>query len=352
MTKNNTILDIAAAANVSTATVSRVLNASGKVRESTAKRVLKVAEKMNYQPSRVARRMRAKSVNSLIIGLIIPDMYNPFFSELSRAVEDVAYKYRHVTFVCNTDEDIQKEKFYINSMIAEKVSGLIIAPTNGDKPHMELLIDKKFPVVTIDRKTGFSDLDSCTVDSEYGAYMGVKLLVDLGHNRIGLINGIKNLSTSQDRFRGYKKALNEAGIPVLDELVHFEDFKVAGGSNAALKLLSLEKKPTAIFICNSLMTLGCITEFKKNNIRIPDDIAIIGYDEMPWSAALTPPMTTIKQPCYELGTSAAELLINKLQNPSQSPRHIVLTPQMIVRESCGKNIHVGSDPLAGSLRDN
>lgn len=334
MTKNTTILDIAEAAEVSTATVSRVLNGSGKVKEATAKRVLRAADQMNYHPNRVARRMRTKSINSLVIGLIVPDMYNPFFSELCRAVEDVAFKYKHVTFICNTDEDSDKENFYIESMRSEKVSGLIIAPTDSKSPNLEKLAKLKFPTVCVDRKPAFENIDSCTIDSERGGYIATSRLIELGHKRIAIINGPRRLSTSKDRFTGYKKAMADAGLPLLDELVHFEDYKIAGGVKATRKLLKLQNHPTAIFSCNSLMTLGCISELQKQKISIPNDIALISYDEMPWSSVLSPPVTTIMQPCYELGSSAAELLIKKLRNPMLSATHIVFTPEIIIRESC------------------
>jgi len=341
MTNKPSIIDIARIAEVSTATVSRVLNNIGKVRESTAKRVLDAAEALNYHPNRVARRMRTQSINSLVLGLIIPDVGNPFHAELSRAVEDIAYKYKHVTFICNTDEDQNKEKFYIDSMISEKVSGLIIAPTFGNISYLEKLKINGFPIVCVDRNLKSIDIDSCIADSKYGAYLAVKRLISLGHTRIGAICGIKNVSTAMDRFNGYKKALSEARLPFDTKLAVFENFKFSGGQSGMSKLLKLNPPPTAVFTSNGLMTLGALKILQQHHIKIPEDMAIIGYDDTPWAEISTPPLTTVKQPSYDMGVAATELLIKKITNPQSSTTNIVLSSELIIRGSCGSSVVVG-----------
>lgn len=336
--KKSSIQDIADAADVSIATVSRVLNKSGKVRQETASRVLEAAEQLNYRPNRVARRMRVKSSDSLVIGLIITDVGNPFFSELSRGVEDVAYQHKHAIMICNTDEDPEKEKFYIDSMLSEKVSGLIIAPSKGNTAYLKKLKKNGYPIVCVDRYPDSLNIDTVTIDNRKGAYLAVKRLTDLGHKRIGIINGIKGVSTTEGRFAGYKKALKEAGIPLPEELITYENYKESGGRNAMREFLSLDESPTAVFSTNNLMTLGCYEEMYEQGVNIPDDIAIIGFDDMPWSVALNPPLTAVKQPGYELGLNATELLFKKLKNSNRNTVNLVLTPELIVRKSCGSKI--------------
>lgn len=336
--KRVSIEDIAEAADVSTATVSRVFNNSSKVRQKTADRVLKAANKLNYRPDRVARRMRVKSTESMVLGLIITDVGNPFFSELARGVEDIAYQHNHAMMISNTDEDPEKEKFYIDSMLSEKVSGLIIAPSKGSTSYLKDLKDKGYPIVCVDRYPNSLNIDTVTIDNERGAYMAVKRLTELGHKKIAIINGIEGISTTEGRFSGYKKALKEAGISLSDELISFENYKESGGRAAIKKFLSLDNPPTAVFSTNNLMTLGCFEEMYQQDVNIPEDIAIIGFDDMPWSVALNPPLTAIKQPGYELGLSAAELLFKRLKNSNRNTMNMVLNPELIIRKSCGSKV--------------
>jgi len=331
------IKEIAKQAGVSTATVSRVLNGSDKVHLKTVERVLKVVDKMDYRPNHVARRMRVKPTDSLVFGLIITDMGNPFFSNVAKGVEEVAYKNKFVIMICNTNEDSEKEKLFLNSMLSEKVSGVIIVPTADNNSFFKKVVNNNFPLVTIDRKIKDLSVDTVSIDNKEGGYLATSHLIDSGHKRIGIVKGIKGLNNSEDRFNGYKKALEEAGIPISDELITYGDFVEPGGRKAMEKLLSLNQPPSAVFSTNNLMTLGCIKEIYSRRISIPDDIALVGFDDSTWAEALIPPLTTIRQPGYEIGVNAAELLINRLHNPDASFKNVVLNPQIVVRESCGGN---------------
>jgi len=333
MENRTSIQDIAKAANVSIATVSRVFNNSNKVRSETANKVLEVAKKMNYRPNRVARRMRVKNSDSLILGLIVTDLGNPFFSDLSRGVEDIAYKNKQALLVCNTDEDPEKEKFYIDSMLSERVSGIIIAPTTGNYDYLRSLKEQNYPIVCVDRYPSDLNIDTVTINNKKGAYEATKRLIELGHKRIGIINGIRNLSTTAGRYNGYKKAIKEAGIQLSKDLVVFENYKESGGREAIQHFLSLDSPPTAVFCTNNLMTLGCYEELHKRRINIPEDMAIIGFDDMPWAVALDPPLTAIKQPSYELGVNAVELLLKRLRKTNGNTMHMVLNPELIIRDS-------------------
>jgi DNA-binding LacI/PurR family transcriptional regulator len=331
------IKKIAKEAGVSTATVSRVLNKSDKVKRETAKRVMKVVKEMNYRMDHVARRMKVKQTDSLVIGLIITDIGNPFFSNVAKGVEDVAYKNKHILMICNTNESPEKEKFFLNSLLSEKVSGAIIVPTtgNGNKTFFENLVNNGFPMVMVDRRVQSLGIDSVSINNEAGGFQATRQLIRNGHKRIGIVCGIKGLSNTTERFEGYKKALKHAGIPFAKELVTYGDYVEEGGRKAMSKLLALDQPPTAVFSTNNLMTLGCIKELYSRKIAIPDEMALVGFDDSTWAEALIPPLTTIKQPGYELGVNAAELLIKRLNNPDTSTMNIVLNTELVIRESCG-----------------
>lgn len=328
---------IAKAAGVSTATVSRVLNGSDKVRESTAKRVMKVVDEMNYRMDHVARRMKVKQTDSLVIGLVITDIDNPFFSSVAKGVEDVASKNKLVTMICNTNENPEKERFFLNAMLSEKVSGVIIVPTTGNLDFFHELVEDGFPMVMVDRKPKGLNIDSVSLNNKKGGYEAVKKLITNGHKRIGIVAGIKGLSNTEDRLAGYLQALEEEGIKIEKDLIFYGDYVESGGRKAIDSFMSLDVTPTAIFSTNNLMTLGCIKEIYKRKLSIPGDVAIIGFDDSTWAEALIPPLTTVKQPGYELGVNAAELLIKRLRGGNVNTIDVVLNPELVVRESCGSN---------------
>jgi DNA-binding LacI/PurR family transcriptional regulator len=338
------VKEIARAAGVSTATVSRVLNGSNKVRESTAKKVLKVVDEMNYRLDHVARRMKVKSTDSMIIGLVITDIGNPFFSNVAKGVEDVAFENKHVLMICNTNESPQKEKFFLNSLLSEKVSGAIVVPTvgNGNDQFFEDLVSEGFPMVMVDRIIRGLKIDSVSINNESGGYLATKKLIENGHKRIGIICGIKGLSNTQERLKGYTLALEEANLPVNDDLIVYGDYTEPGGRAAMQKLLTIDRSPSAVFSTNNLMTLGCVKELYQRKISIPDDMALIGFDDSTWAEAIIPPLTTVRQPGYELGVHAAELLIKRLNKRDANTMTIVLNPELVVRESCGSRAMVST----------
>lgn len=326
---------IAKAAGVSTATVSRVLNGSDKVRETTAKRVMKVVDEMNYRMDHVARRMKVKQTDSLVIGLVITDIDNPFFSSVAKGVENVASKNKLVTMICNTNENPKKEKFFLNAMLSEKVSGAIIVPTTGNLDFFQDLVADGFPMVMVDRKPKGLNIDTVSLNNEKGSYDAVSKLIQNRHNRIGIVAGIRGLSNTEERLSGYVRALEESGIKITEDLIVYGDYVESGGRRAIDRFLSLDHPPTAVFSSNNLMTLGCIKELYSRKLSIPDDMAIIGFDDSTWAEALIPPLSTVKQPGYELGVNAAELLIKRLNDGDSNVINIVLNPELIVRKSCG-----------------
>jgi LacI family transcriptional regulator len=329
------IKEIAKASGVSTATVSRVLNGSEKVREVTAKRVLEIAEQLNYRMDNVARRMKVKSSESLVIGLIITDIGNPFFSDIVKGVEDIAFRKKHILMICNTNESPDKELLFLNSMLSEKVSGVIIVPTSGNAQYFERLDQAELPIVMVDRCPKNLTIDTVSLNNVAGGYLATQLLIKNGHKRIGIVCGINGLSNTVGRYDGYVKALAEANIPVSENLITYGNYVESGGQEAMNKLLSLENPPTAVFSTNNLMTLGCIKEIYKRKLTIPSDVALIGFDDSTWAEVLMSPLTTIKQPGYEIGVNAAELLFKRFKNKKANKMNIVLNPELVIRESCG-----------------
>ncbi len=324
------IKDVAARAGVSVATVSRVLNQNPRVKPHLRERVLQAMTELDYRPSGIARNMRNQSAR--VIGLIISDIQNPFFTALVRAVEDVAYANQYTVLLCNSDEDPQKEQLYVDVLSTERVAGVIIVPTSGD--CCTPLLNRHTPVVMVDRKVPGLATDSVTLDNVAGAYQATAHLIGLGHRRIGLVGAPLHVSVGLERRQGYEKALREREIPVDETIIRTGNFKESGGYGAASELLGLDPRPTAIFAVNNLMTMGTLQAIHERGLRIPRDISIIGFDDMPWLPLLVPPLTAVRQPTYQIGAEAARLLFRRLREGSQEPvKTIVLQPELIIRGS-------------------
>lgn len=326
------IKDVARRAGVSSATVSRVLADKPHVRPELRRRVWEAVDELGYQPNRVARSLRAQQ--SKIIGLIISDIQNPFFTSVVRAVEDTAYERGFSVFLCNADEDTRKEKMYLDLMRAEKVAGIIVSPTSeAGNPFQEVLNDD-IPVVTIDRRTLSVETDAVLIDNVRAAYEIVSHLITDGHRRIGAVIGIPNCTTGRERMEGYRRALADHGIDVAPELTIQVLPKERQGYEAATRLLEMSAPPTAIFTGNNLLTVGTLKAIHARNLRIPDDIALAGFDEMRWSSLIKPGLTVVEQPTYELGRTAAELLMKRLEDPCRPAQEVILDARLIVRQSC------------------
>jgi LacI family transcriptional regulator len=328
-----TLQDVANLAGVSASTVSRVLNNHPYVTEETSARVVAAMKKLNYSPSRVAQQLRTHT--SQIIGLILSDISNPFFTSVIRGIQDVAYRNGFSLIVCNSDEDPERERAYVEILLAERVAGVIIAPALDASPAYGPLFEAGVPVVCVDRPLDGYDADTALVDNVKGASEATSHLIGLGHTRIGLISGPLTITTGLRRQEGYVKALAEHNLPVDPGLMVEGDFDYDSGHRGALALLQLEDPPTALFVGNNLMTLGALNAVHAIGLRIPDDIAVVGFDDMPWAPSLNPPLTAVSQPTYELGERSAELLLQRVRERSLPVRQIVLEPVLVVRDSCG-----------------
>ncbi len=326
--------DVAKLAGVSIATVSRVINNSEMVNDTTRKKVIKAVKSLNFKPSRVAQRLRVSGGKKKIIGLILPDIQNPFYVDVVRGVEDMAYANGYAVLMGNFAQDQSKEILYIDLMQSESVDGVILAPVHEKDEKVINLVKGGLPVVCVDR--GISDLnvDIIVVDNEEGSYQAVKHLIKSGHKRIAYVAGLKNIPTSTQRESGYLKALKEAGIRVDRNLIRFGDSKHESGRRLTLELLNLKNPPTALFTGNNLISLGALETIHEKGLKIPREIAIIGFDDMPWSISLNPPLTAVYQPGYEIGRRAADMLFQRIDEPDREYVKLVLKTKLIIRKSC------------------
>ena len=299
-----------------------------------AEAVLKAMRELGYKPNRVARRLRTRDSSSHLLGLIIPNIQNTFFADLARGVEDVAYKSNYAVLLCNYDEDEAKERFYLDVMQSESVDGIILPPIHENDPAVLQVVRTGTPVVCVDRSLSSGNLDKVEVDNHTGALKAVEHIIAQGHKRIGLIGGPADSSTGRERLRGYKDAHAQAGLPVKSELVRFGDFKQESGQTLAHELLSLDDPPTALFACNGLMTAGALEAIAARGLRIPKQIAIVGFDELPLSSVFNPPLTVVRQPAYEVGKYAAELLLKRIEDAKRPATSLKLMPELIIRKSC------------------
>ncbi|HKG92879.1 MAG TPA: LacI family DNA-binding transcriptional regulator [Gemmatimonadaceae bacterium] len=327
--------DVARVAGVSVSTVSRVLTASPLVNEATRERVQRAMDELQYRPNRVARRLRRDTANASLIGLIVPDIQNPFFAELVRGVESVAQRHGYMVFLGNSDEDESQERRYLELMRAESVDGVILPASSDIAQTVVELARDGIPVVCVDRRLPRAGLDTVIADNVHGAQVATDHLLRVGHRRIGFIGGRPELSTSQERLQGYRQALQEHGLELDRSLVREGDSRQESGRRMAKELLEMESPPGALLVGNNLMTLGALEAIHSLGLRIPEDVAIVGYDDVPWALALNPPLTAIRQPSYEIGQRAAELLLRRIEEPNRSTTLVTLQPELVVRGSCG-----------------
>ena len=293
---------------------------------------------LGYQPNRFARRLRIGSNTSDVVGLIISDIENPFFISVVRGVEDVAYANRLSVVLCNTDENPAKQQMYLSVMMAERLGGLILSPAPGsDYQELDRLRQENIPIVLLDRRANRYEFDTVRVDNVQGGFTAVSHLIEQGYRRIALIGGTANLTTARERFEGYQKALEAAGIPLDKSLIKHGDYKKDSGYQLTRDLMQLREPPEAIFAANNLMTLGTLQALQELQIRIPQDVALVGFDDMPWSGQLCPPLTAVAQPTYDLGQEAARLLLRRMHDREAASQSIVLQTRLIVRESSGVN---------------
>jgi LacI family transcriptional regulator len=334
-TANVTINDVARLAGVSSMTVSRVINRSDRVRPETRRRVEQSISELGYVPSRVARGLTGRKTGTL--ALIVPDVANPFFTLVVRGAEDVARRGNYRMILCDTRANLAIEREVIEEMIAHRVEGVAIAPVSDrSHSHLRRLTRYGVPFVLIDRTLPGVDCDIVVGDNANGARRLVQHLVSLGHRRIGFIVESDEVSTARDRHRGYVEGLEAAGIPLDQSLIARSTVDPGGGFDGMCRLLELENRPTAVFTVNNLVALGAIEAVRAAALEVPDDVALVCFDDIEYASRLYPFLTVMAQPAETIGTLGTQLLLDRVEGRARDQgRTVVLPAQFIVRKSCG-----------------
>ncbi len=328
-----TIRDVAERSGVSPATVSRVLNNYPFIRPEVRDRVLEGIATLGYKRNRVAQRLRATS--SLMIGIIVADITNPFLNTIMSKVEAVFFDRGYSVLMSNTGSDAEKELGYLSMMENEEIAGLVIVPHSDNVHRVSELAARGLPVVVIDRRMTDPHLDCVLSDNVGGARSAVEHLIGLGHTRIGHIGGPVRVASGRERLQGYRQAMKDASLPVDDCWVRFGNHKFESGYDNTLKLLKNCPELTALFIENDMMTLGALRALQESGLRVPEDVALVGFDDAPWSQVVDPPLTVVAQNTAEIGSRAAARLIERIEEPTLPSRIEVLETSLKIRVSSG-----------------
>jgi LacI family transcriptional regulator len=340
-----TLQDVADSAGVHRATASRALNPAARhlVNGETAERVERVAQSMGYRPNPIARSL--KTARSASIGLLIPDLTNPLFPPIARGVEDVLGAVGYNAWIVNTDNDPGREIAAVESMRGRNVEGFVIATARLEHPLLEQLAAQHTPIVLVNRRTSRPDICSVTADDATGVQLAMKHLVDLGHREIVHLAGPQDLSTGVNRLRAFRQALQDHDLPDRPErLVVCRSWTEIAGADAIRGLLGAGVGFTAVLAGNDLLALGCYDALDEHGLTCPDDVSVVGFNDMPFVDKLNPPLTTVRIPHYELGAEAARLLLEDLRQPQRHPRSVLLPLTLVVRRSTAPKI-----PPAGEI---
>jgi LacI family transcriptional regulator len=332
---NVTIKDVARLSGVSSMTVSRVINGSERVSPETRQRVQGAIAELGYVPSRLARGLIRQKTGTL--ALIVPDVANPFFTLIVRGAEDVARRAGYRMILCDTRADLAIEREVIEEMLAHRVEGIVIAPVSDrSKAHLERLARFGVQFVLIDRTVPGIESDVVVGDSAGGARRLVEHLISLGHRRIGFITESDDVSTARDRRQGYESALAAAGLPLDPSLTVRSTVDPAGGFDGMRRLLELNEPPTAVFTVNNLVALGAIEAVRARDLEVPDDVALVCFDDIEYASRLYPFLTVMAQPAETLGSLGTQLLLERVEGRApEQPRVVVLPAQFVVRKSSG-----------------
>jgi LacI family transcriptional regulator len=308
-----------------------VINDKGPVSAETRQRVLEVIDRLGYRPSGIARGLATQRTGTL--GLVIPDVANPFFAELARGAEQIAYAAGYNVFLCNTDEDPERELAVLKSLEEKRVDGLVLCSSRLGEDLLLEAIAGHDGVVLVNRRLIGPQVSSVRLDDEIGGRLATGHLLTSGHRAVGLVNGPEISHSGRLRARGYRAALAGSGLPYYADWVRTCPPVVSGGLAASHDLLGTHPELTALFCYNDLVAVGALQACAELGRRVPDDVAIVGYDDIPLAALVTPPLTTCRTPRYELGSRAIELLLAQIDGQAKAGAEAVLKPELIVRQS-------------------
>lgn len=325
-----TVRQIAELANVSVGTVSHVLNGSASVTEERRRRVMEAVDKLGYQPSQLARGLRRNS--TALLGMLIPDITNPFFPGIVRGAEDIAFQHGYRLVLCNTDNDSAREISYLNDLRSFRPAGLLIIPS-ASGPILQSLRHSQSNVVFVDRCPAEWQGDFVTTDNEGGAWQVGAHLLSLGHRRLAVITGPLSVTNAADRLRGFRRALAEAGVTLAPEYIQEARFNSESGFAAASRLLQMLPRPTAIFASNDLLACGTISAAESFGLRCPQDLSVAGFDNLDFVEHIAPALTTVHQSGYQMGATACRVLIERISDPDKAAVRMVLATELRIRNS-------------------
>lgn len=334
------IREVAQKAGVSVATVSRVLNHPERVSPNTKELIEKIMKEMDFSPNVFARSLNLKRSNTL--ALIIPDILNPQYMEIAKGVERVAHEKGYTLLLCNTEKDVKKEQKYVRTLIEKKIDGIVLAFTLLQQEDFDIIRNKNIPLVLFGQNILKKNISSVYSDFKEGAFLAVNHMIQLGFQRIAYISGEKDHLENRDKTLGYCDALLNSGMKISKDLMIDGSDDIDSGYLAALKLLKLKPLPDAVFIGNDLMALGAIDALKTEGVGIPEDISVIGYDNIRMASLIEPKLTTVSWPVYKMGLISARILIEEVEKPDGEveTQNIFLSPKLKIRKSCGPESRV------------
>ena len=332
---NTTIKDVAELVGVHHSTVSRVINNDSRISDKPKEKVILIINKLGYTPNAIARGLKTKRTYTL--GILIPDITNPFFAEIARGMEDAANKNHFNVILCNTDDKLKKERTYLQILKGKRVDGLILGTAHIKDQSILELERKKFPYILVSRNIEGLDKNCIIVDDVEGGMMATEYLIKLGHRRIAHITGPLKTRSALNRLEGYRLALKKHKIEYRVEWVGEGDFKIKGGYQVMKRFLKLTEPPSAIFAANDLLALGAMQAIQKKNFHVPEDFSVVGFNDIELASFVYPALTTIRQPMLEMGALAVNMLLKIIEDGEFNQRKIVLKPKLIIRESCKKN---------------
>ncbi|MDM0054373.1 LacI family DNA-binding transcriptional regulator [Variovorax fucosicus] len=330
-----TIKDVALRAGVSVTTVSHVVNDTRHVSAQGRERVELAIRELGYVPSAVARSLKSNTTSTL--GMLIPNSSNPYFAEIVRVVEDRCFGAGYTLILCNTDDEPRRQSVYLQVLAERRIDGLIVVSTGNDDSLVTQLHGLKVPTVLVDREIADPSCDLVETAHMQGGLLAVRHLLSLGHRRIACIGGPAGVTPSEQRIEGWRMALAESGAtPNADALLWRGGFTSQGGYEAMHAILRTEEAPSAVFVCNDLMAIGALRAAHETGVHVPDELSIVGFDDIELSAYTSPPLTTVAQPKERIGALAVDMLLERVSKRRHEPRKVVLQPELRVRASTAR----------------
>lgn len=334
-----TIKEVAQKAGVSVSTVSRVLTNNAPVKPETREEVQEAIKQLGYSPNAVARSLRKKV--SRTIGLVIPDITNPFFPDIAKGVEDSAKEAGYHVILSNVGNDPQSEEEVIQLLRERQVDGVILVSSSPVGTYLHKFHNEGMKIVTVDREFKDVEVDAVICDNVSGSYQATRHLIELGHQEIAIITGPMELNITQDRLEGYKKALREKGLPVLERWIWKAGFSFNQGYSITEENFEKENIPTAIFASSDIAAVAAISAIEKHGLKVPEDISVVGFDDIKLATLVKPTLTTVAQPTYEMGKQAVDLLVGGIKRGRKKAKRLVLPTKLVVRDSTDSRFKQG-----------